>query len=105
MCLSKGITGGFLPMGATVCSDRIEAPFRSKNRMHTFYHGHSYTGNALACAAAIASLQIFDDEPVFERIVAIAAVHAQRLPLCGRVAKSWRCATDRLDRRRGIADR
>jgi adenosylmethionine-8-amino-7-oxononanoate aminotransferase len=81
MCLSKGITGGFLPMGATVCSDRIEAPFRSKDRIHTFYHGHSYTGNALACAAAIASLQIFDDEPVFERIVAIAAVHAQRLPL------------------------
>jgi adenosylmethionine---8-amino-7-oxononanoate aminotransferase len=79
MCLSKGITGGFLPMGATVCSDRIEAPFRSKDRMHTFYHGHSYTGNALACAAAIASLQIFDDEPVFERIVAIAGVHAQRL--------------------------
>jgi len=57
MCLSKGITGGFLPMGATVCSDRVEAPFHSKDRTHTFYHGHSYTGNALACAAANASLQ------------------------------------------------
>ena len=79
MCLSKGITGGFLPMGATVCSDRVEAPFRSENRMHTFYHGHSYTGNALACAAANASLQIFDDEPVFERIEMIAQVHTERL--------------------------
>src|ERR1700730_9617081 len=79
MCLSKGITGGFLPMGATVCSDRVEAPFRSANRFHTFYHGHSYTGNALACAAANASLQIFDDEPVFERIAMIAAVNAERL--------------------------
>jgi adenosylmethionine-8-amino-7-oxononanoate aminotransferase len=79
MCLSKGITGGFLGMGATVCSDRVEAPFRSENRLHTFYHGHSYTGNALACAAANASLQIFDDEPVFERIAMIAAVNAERL--------------------------
>jgi adenosylmethionine-8-amino-7-oxononanoate aminotransferase len=79
MCLSKGITGGFLGMGATVCSDRVEAPFRSENRLHTFYHGHSYTGNALACAAANASLQIFDDEPVFERIAMIAAVNTERL--------------------------
>lgn len=79
MCLSKGITGGFLPMGATLCSDRVAAAFHSENRMHTFYHGHSYTGNALACAAANASLRIFDDEPVFERIGAIARIHAERL--------------------------
>src|SRR6516165_6776128 len=79
MCLSKGITGGFLPMGVTLCSDRVESPFRSKSRMHTFYHGHSYTGNALACAAANASLQIFEDEPVFDRIADIARVHAERL--------------------------
>jgi adenosylmethionine-8-amino-7-oxononanoate aminotransferase len=79
MCLSKGITGGFLPMGVTLCSDRVELPFHSENRGHTFYHGHSYTGNALACAAANASLQIFDDEPVFERIARIARVHAERL--------------------------
>jgi adenosylmethionine-8-amino-7-oxononanoate aminotransferase len=79
MCLSKGITGGFLPMGATVCSERVEAPFHSKDRLHTFYHGHSYTGNALACAAANASLQIFDDEPVFERIAMISAVNTERL--------------------------
>ncbi len=79
MCLSKGITGGFLPMGVTLCSDRVEAAFRSENRLHTFYHGHSYTGNALACAAANASLQIFDDEPVFERIAVMAEINSERL--------------------------
>jgi adenosylmethionine---8-amino-7-oxononanoate aminotransferase len=79
MCLSKGITGGFLPMGVTLCTDRVESAFRSENRMHTFYHGHSYTGNALACAAANASLRIFEDEPVFDRISTIARIHAERL--------------------------
>jgi len=66
-------------MGVTVCTDRVEAAFRSEDRMHTFYHGHSYTGNALACAAANASLQIFEDEPVFDRIAAIAKINAERL--------------------------
>ena len=79
MCLSKGITGGFLPMGVTLCSDRVEMAFRSENRLHTFYHGHSYTGNALACAAANASLRIFDEEPVFERIAVMAEINGQRL--------------------------
>jgi adenosylmethionine-8-amino-7-oxononanoate aminotransferase len=79
MCLSKGITGGFLPMGATLCSDHVESAFRSQNRLHTFYHGHSYTGNALACAAAVESLKIFDDEPVFDRITEIARINSERL--------------------------
>jgi len=79
MCVSKGITGGFMTMGVTLCTDRVEAAFRSDNRLHTFYHGHSYTGNALACAAANANLQIFDDEPVFDRIATIAKVNAERL--------------------------
>jgi len=79
MCLSKGITGGFLPMGVTLCSDRVERAFRSDNRQHTFYHGHSYTGNALACAAAVESLRIFEDEPVFDRIARIARMHSERL--------------------------
>jgi adenosylmethionine-8-amino-7-oxononanoate aminotransferase len=79
MCLSKGITGGFLAMGATLCSDHVESAFRSQNRLHTFYHGHSYTGNALACAAAVESLKIFDDEPVFDRITEIARINSERL--------------------------
>src|SRR6202030_2419916 len=79
MCLSKGITGVFLPMGVTLCSDRVQSAFDSENRLHTFYHGHSYTGNALACAAANASLQIFEDEPVFDRIADIAGINCERL--------------------------
>ena len=79
LCISKGITGGFLPMGVTLCSDRVESAFRSENRVHTFYHGHSYTGNALACAAANENLRIFDDEPVFDRISTIARIHSERL--------------------------
>jgi len=79
MCLSKGLTGGFMAMGATLCTDRVEEAFRSEDRMHTFYHGHSYTGNALACAAGIASLRIFEEEGVFERILTIAKINAERL--------------------------
>jgi adenosylmethionine---8-amino-7-oxononanoate aminotransferase len=79
MCISKGLTGGFMTMGVTLCTDRVESAFRSENRMHTFYHGHSYTGNALACAAANASLQIFDGEPVFDRIAMISKINAERL--------------------------
>lgn len=86
MCLSKGITAGFLPMGATLSTERVAEVFHSDNRMHTFYHGHSYTGNALACAAANASLQIFDDEPVFDRIAGIAKIHAERLQQLRRYA-------------------
>jgi adenosylmethionine-8-amino-7-oxononanoate aminotransferase len=79
MCLSKGLTGGVLPMGATVCTSRIHEAFVSEDRSRTFYHGHSYTGNPLAAAAAVASLRIFEDEPVFERIKRIAGIHRERL--------------------------
>ena len=79
MCVSKGITGGFMTMGVTFCTDHVASAYRSENRLHTFYHGHSYTGNALACAAANANLQIFDDQPVFDNISRIAKIHAMRL--------------------------
>jgi len=79
MCLSKGITGGVLPLAATVCTAEIHRAFISEDRMRTFYHGHSYTGNPLAAAAAVASFKIFENEPVFDRINAIAQIHQQRL--------------------------
>jgi adenosylmethionine-8-amino-7-oxononanoate aminotransferase len=79
MCLSKGLTGGVLPMGATVCTSRVHDAFVSEDRSRTFYHGHSYTGNPLAAAAAVASLEIFAREPVFDRINAIAKIHEERL--------------------------
>jgi adenosylmethionine---8-amino-7-oxononanoate aminotransferase len=80
MCVAKGITGGFLSLAATFATDRIHAAFIGGDRMRAFFHGHSYTANPIACAAANASLQVFDSEPVFERIAAIEKVHAERLP-------------------------
>jgi adenosylmethionine---8-amino-7-oxononanoate aminotransferase len=79
MCLSKGLSGGALPMGATACTGAIHDAFVGTNRTSTFFHGHSYTGNPIACAAAVASLDVFDTETVFERIAAIARIHTKRL--------------------------
>ena len=79
MCLSKGITGGALPMGATACTSAIHDAFVSADAARTFFHGHSYTGNPIACAAAVASLEVFETEPVFEGIAGIARIHAERL--------------------------
>jgi adenosylmethionine-8-amino-7-oxononanoate aminotransferase len=77
MTLSKGITGGFLPMGMTMASNKIFNAFLSNDRAKTFFHGHSYTGNPISSAAALASLEIFETEPVFDRINAIASAHIQ----------------------------
>jgi adenosylmethionine-8-amino-7-oxononanoate aminotransferase len=79
MCVSKGITGGFLPLAATMVTDEIARAFRGRPRERAFFHGHSYTGNPIACAAANANLEIFATEPVFERIAAIERVHVERL--------------------------
>ncbi|HWS63777.1 MAG TPA: adenosylmethionine--8-amino-7-oxononanoate transaminase [Steroidobacteraceae bacterium] len=79
MCLSKGLTGGVLPMGATICTPEIHDAFVSRDRARTFYHGHSYTGNPIAAAAAVASCRIFEREPVFDRINGIAEIHHTRL--------------------------
>ena len=80
MCVAKGLTGGFLPLAATFATDQIHEAFIGGERTRAFFHGHSYTANPIACAAANASLRVFDNEPVFERIAAIEQVHAARLP-------------------------
>jgi adenosylmethionine-8-amino-7-oxononanoate aminotransferase len=80
MCVAKGLTGGFLPLAATFTTDRVHDAFMGNDRARTFFHGHSYTANPIACAAANASLRIFESEPVFERIAAIEQLHAARLP-------------------------
>ena len=69
MCLAKGMTGGYLPLAATMVSNQIfEAFLGNHTEYKTFFHGHSYTGNALACSAAIACLDIFDRDQVLERL-------------------------------------
>ena len=76
MCLSKGMTGGFLPMGLTLCNHEIFQAYYQKDRSKMFFHSTSFTGNALSCAAANASLDIWEKEPVFERIARITKSHS-----------------------------
>ncbi len=69
MALSKGLTGGYLPLAATVTTEDIFKAFLGTYReFKTFFHGHSYTGNQLGCAAALASLEIFEQEHVLENL-------------------------------------
>lgn len=75
ICLSKGISGGVLPLGATLCSDFIYKCFLSKEYTKTFFHGHSYTGNALTCALGIASLDLFISNSVLNKIQGIHQQH------------------------------
>jgi len=63
MALSKGLTGGFLPMGVTMASERLHQGFISATPAHTFFHGHSFTANPLGCAAALASLDLLQSNP------------------------------------------
>ncbi len=73
LCLSKGLTGGFLPMSAVLTTASVYEAFLADSRERAFLHSHSYTGNPLGCAAALASLDIFAAEPVLERNRATAA--------------------------------
>lgn len=68
ICLSKGLTAGYMPLGVTATTEAIYEAFLSDDRSKTFFHGHSYTANPLACAVARESLRIFEDEPVLERV-------------------------------------
>ncbi|WP_088893459.1 adenosylmethionine--8-amino-7-oxononanoate transaminase [Leptolyngbya ohadii] len=77
LCLSKGITGGFLPLSVTISSEEIYQGFYSDDLTKTFFHGHSYTANPLGCAAALASLELMqENEPKFR---GMDALHRQFL--------------------------
>ena len=69
MNVAKGLTGGYLPLAATLATERIYEGFLGKfEEFRTFFHGHTYTGNPLACAAAIATLQVFEDEQTLDAL-------------------------------------
>ena len=68
ICLSKGLTGGTLPLAITTCSEKIFKAFDSTSRDKGFFHGHSFTGNPLACAAAVASFELLDTPECWEQI-------------------------------------
>jgi adenosylmethionine-8-amino-7-oxononanoate aminotransferase len=69
LCLAKGLTGGYLPLAATLTTERIYEGFLGAHEdFRTFFHGHTYTGNPLACAAALANLRAFEDEKTLLRL-------------------------------------
>ncbi len=77
VCLSKGITGGFLPFAATTCTQKIYDVFLSDEKYKLFFHGHSYTANPLGCVAAVASIDLFETENTFENISRIEFHHSK----------------------------
>ncbi|MFT4553300.1 MAG: adenosylmethionine-8-amino-7-oxononanoate aminotransferase [Chlamydiales bacterium] len=95
ICLSKGITGGFLPLSATICSENIYEAFYQDDPMKTFFHGHSYMANPLGCAAGVASLKLLEDNPnAFQRLEVLHRLYSkvlqnnprvQQLRFCGSI--------------------
>lgn len=75
LCLSKGLTGGFLPLGATVCNEKVFNAFLGDHSHQTFLHGHSYTANPLACASALASLDLLLEQTCFQQRQIIESCH------------------------------
>ncbi len=76
ICLSKGLTGGTLPLGVTACTAEIHQAFVDDDKLKTFFHGHSFTANPLACSAALASLDLFEKDKTLERINHISDWHS-----------------------------
>ena len=88
LCVAKGLTGGYLPLAATLTTERVYEGFLGEHEeFRTFFHGHTYTGNPLACAAALATLRVFDQERTLERLQPkiallgeLLAEHVESLP-------------------------
>ena len=86
LCLAKGLTGGYLPMAATLASDEIWGAFLGTYaQSKTFYHGHTYGGNPLAAAAALASLEVFEEERTLEKLPAKIARLGEHLARLARL--------------------
>jgi adenosylmethionine---8-amino-7-oxononanoate aminotransferase len=79
LCTAKGLTGGAVPLAATVCVPKIFDAHVSNDRARMFFHSSSYTANPLACAAALANLNVWRDEPVAERVTALVGWQTEQL--------------------------
>jgi len=95
MCLSKGLTGGSLPLAATLATEAIYDAHYSRSRADMFYHSSSYTANPVACAAANANLAVWAEEPVRERIASLSALQASQIDAlhAPRLINKRRCGT------------
>ena len=76
ICLSKGLTGGFLPLSVTLCTDTIYEAFLSSDKSKMLFHGHSFTANPLGCAAANASLDLFEQQATLDKISVLCELQA-----------------------------
>lgn len=79
MCVAKGITGGSLPLAATLATSEVFQAHFGEDRRRTFFHSSSYTANPVACAAALANCEIWQSEPVIERVAKLAGMQRERL--------------------------
>ena len=93
LCLSKGITGGSLPLAVTVASEAIFAAHCSQDLQKQLFHSSSYTANPIACAAALANLEIWREEPVLERIADLGQRQAQQLAGLSRIHNARQIGT------------
>jgi adenosylmethionine-8-amino-7-oxononanoate aminotransferase len=97
MCLAKGLTGGYLPLAATLATEEIHAGFLGEHEdFRTFFHGHTYTGNPLACSAALASLDVFREERTLFRLqdkIRILGESLEEVAAMKEVAEVRRCGT------------
>ena len=95
-CLSKCLTGGYLPLGVTLLSETIINDYKKDHATEVFLHGHSYTGNPLACAVAHKSLQLFEKYQITKLVKQIELGHLQFLKRINNnqsVAKAWVCGS------------
>ena len=90
LCLSKGLTGGAIPLAVTLASKPIYDAHLSDDRARMFFHSSSYTANPIACAAALANLDIWRDEPVLERIALLGERQQARLDQLPSIARNIR---------------
>lgn len=93
VCLSKGLTGGTMALGVTACSQRIYEAFLEEDKLKTFFHGHSFTANPLACAAALASLDLLLTADCQQRIDRIGRQH---LAFATELARAFPAATKNI---------
>ena len=95
LCLAKGISGGYLPLAATLTTEAVYEGFLgTPEEQRTFFHGHTYTGNPLACAAALATLDVFEQERTLERLqpkIAQLAARLEGIEAMPEVAEVRRC--------------
>ena len=83
LCMAKGLTGGAVPLAATLATEEIFDSHYSTDRSRTFFHSSSFTANPIACAAALANVEIWRTEPVIDRISQLAAMQRRRLGAVG----------------------